>query len=51
MKKIIASVMALLMICSSQTSALNKESTVKKVVYNVCTKVLPIAAVTLGAGF
>lgn len=50
MKKIVASIMALLMVCSSQTSALSSKSRVKKVVSNVCTKVLPAAAVTLGVG-
>lgn len=50
MKKIVASIMGLLMMCSFQTSAVNNESKAKKVVYNVCTKVLPVAAVTLGVG-
>ncbi len=51
MKKIVASVMALLTVCGAQTSAWNGAgTTAKKVIYNVCTKVIPAAAVTVGVG-
>lgn len=51
MKKIVASVMALLTVCGVQTSAWNGAgTTAKKVIYNVCTKVIPAAAVTVGVG-
>lgn len=49
MKKIIATIMALLTIGGSQASALNK-NTIKKAVSSVSTKILPAAAVTLGVG-
>ena len=45
MKKIIATIMALLTIGGSQASALNK-NTIKKSVSSVSTKILPAAAVT-----
>lgn len=49
MKKIIATIMALLTIGGSQASALSK-NTIKKAVSSVSTKILPAAAVTLGVG-
>ena len=50
MKKIIVSVLTLLTFFGSQSSALDK-SKVKKTLSNVCTKVLPAVAVTVGVGF
>lgn len=51
MKKIVASIMALLTVCGAQTSAWNGAgTTAKKVIYNVCTKVIPAVAVTVGVG-
>ena len=49
MKKIIATIMALLTIGGSQASALSK-NTIKKAVSSVSTKILPAAAVTLAVG-